>query len=151
MLSSRAGMPESYKAPENNEKIFSVQENKLRSTFNTIAELYGEENALKMVKIQPGVLAFNSDNFAGSLDAFGEKFGIDEAKEMVIRNPGLLSVKPANAADADDLTMQLSYVVDFTRPIGVAGPVGLLGLLSVPGIEGALGMSKGELLSSLLN
>lgn len=144
-------MPESYKAPENNEKIFSIKENKLRTTFNAIAKLYGEENALKMVKIQPGVLAFNSDNFARSLDAFGEKFGIDEAKEMVIRNPGLLSVKPANAADADDLTMQLSYVVDFTRPIGAAGPVGLLGLLSIPGIEGALGMSKGELLSSLLN
>ncbi|KAL3773218.1 hypothetical protein ACHAWO_005057 [Cyclotella atomus] len=145
------GMPESYSAPENKEMLFSVKDDKLRATFNAIAKLYGEDNALKMVKIQPGVLAFNKDNFAGSLSAFGEKFGLEEAKEMVIRNPGLLSVKPANAATADDLTMQLSYVVDVTRPIGIAGPVGILGLLSVPAIEGALGYSKGEMLASLLN
>jgi hypothetical protein len=144
-------MPESYSAPENKEMLFSVKDDKLRATFNAIAKLYGEDNALKMVKIQPGVLAFNKDNFAGSLSAFGEKFGLEEAKEMVIRNPGLLSVKPANAATADDMTMQLSYVVDVTRPIGIAGPVGILGLLSVPAIEGALGYSKGEMLASLLN
>lgn len=143
------GMPESYSAPESNELLFTARDDKLRATFDAIGRLYGEENALKMVKIQPGVLAFNSENFAPSLDAFGEKFGVEEAKEMVIRNPGLLSVKPANAASADDLTMQLSYVVEITRPIGVAGPVGVLALLSVPVIEGALGMSKGELLASL--
>lgn len=145
------GMPESYSAPESKEMLFSVQDDKLKATFNAIAKLYGEDNALQMVKIQPGVLAFNKDNFAASLDAFGEKFGLEEAKDMVMRNPGLLSVKPANAATADDLTMQLSYVVDATRPIGVAGPIGIIALLSVPAIEGALGMSKGELLASLLN
>lgn len=144
-------MPESYTAPESKALLFSVQDDKLRATFNAIAKLYGEDNALKMVKIQPGVLAFNKDNFARSLEAFQEKFGVEEAKEMVLRNPGLLSVKPANAATADDLTMQLSYVVDVTRPIGAAGPIGILALLSVPAIEGALGMSKGELLSSLFN
>lgn len=144
-------MPESYSAPESKEMLFSVQDDKLKATFNAIAKLYGEDNALQMVKIQPGVLAFNKDNFAASLDAFGEKFGLEEAKDMVMRNPGLLSVKPANAATADDLTMQLSYVVDATRPIGVAGPIGIIALLSVPAIEGALGMSKGELLASLLN
>ena len=144
-------MPESYTKPESKGMLFDVQDEKLRATFNTVAKLYGEENALKMVKIQPGILAFNKDNMAASLDAFAENFGREEAKEMVIRNPGLLSVKPANAEDADDLTMQLSYVVEFTRPIGAAGPVGLLALLSVPAIEGALGMSKGELLSSILN
>jgi len=145
------GMPESYSAPESKELLFSVQDEKLRATFQEIAKLYGEENAFQMVKVQPGVLAFNKDNFAASLDAFGETFGLEQAKDMVIRNPGLLSVKPANAASADNLTMQLSYVVEFTRPIGAAGPVGILGLLSVPAIEGALGMSKGELLSSILN
>lgn len=145
------GMPESYSAPESKEMLFSVQDDKLKATFNAIVKLYGEDAALKMVRIQPGVLAFNKDNFAASLDAFAEKFGRDEAKEMVIRNPGLLSVKPANAATADDLTMQLSYVVDVTRPIGAAGPIGLIGLLSIPAIEGALGMTKGELLASLLN
>ena len=142
-------MPESYTAPENKEKLFDAKDEKLRATFNTIAKLYGEENALKMTKIQPGILAFNKDNFAASLDAFGETFGAEEAKDMVIRNPGLLSVKPANAATADDLTMQLSYVVEVTRPIGAAGPIGILALLSVPVIEGVLGMSRGELLASL--
>ena len=111
-------MPESYSKPESNGMLFDVQDEKLRATFNTVAKLYGEENALKMVKIQPGILAFNKDNMAASLDAFAENFGLEEAKEMVIRNPGLLSVKPANAEGADDLTMQLSYVVEFTRPIG---------------------------------
>jgi len=142
-------MPESYTKPESKTLLFDVNDDKLRIAFNTIVTLYGEENALKMVKIQPGVLAFNKDNFAPSLDAFGETFGLEEAKDMVIRNPGLLSVKPVIAASADDLTMQMSYVVDFTRPIGAAGPVLILGLLAVPALESALGVGKGELLSSL--
>jgi len=61
-----------------------------------------------------------------------------------------LSVKPANAAEVDGLTMQLSYVVDITRPIGALGPVILFGLLSIPVLEGVTGVSRGELLSSLL-
>ena len=142
-------MPESYSAPESKELLFAARDEKLRATFDALVPLYGEENALNMVKIQPGVLAFNKENFRPSLEAFGEKFGVEEAKAMVLRNPGLLSVKPANAASADDLTMQLSYVVEVTRPIGAAGPIGVLALLSVPVIEGALGMSKGELLASL--
>ena len=144
------GMPDSYQAPEDTSaNIFERKTAELTSTFNTIASLYGEEEALKMVKIQPGVLAFNKDNFKPSLEAFGENFGYEESKEMVMRNPGLLSVKPANAASADDLTMQLSYVVDFTRPIGAAGPVFILFLLSIPALESATGVSRGELFSSL--
>lgn len=146
------GMPGSYNKPENSsESIFERKQEELKSTFNTIASLYGEEEALNMVKIQPGVLAFNKDNFGPSLAAFGEKFGADEAREMVIRNPGLLSVKPANAESADDLTMQLSYVVEFTRPIGVAGPIFVIGLLMIPALESATGVSRGELFSTLLN
>ncbi|KAL7453840.1 hypothetical protein ACHAWC_009130 [Mediolabrus comicus] len=121
----------------------------LASTFNTIASIYGDEAALKMVKIQPSVLAFEKSNFQPSLDAFGETFGYEESKEMVIRNPGLLGSSPASAAGADDLTMQLSYVVAFTRPIGALGPATIIGLLCVPALESALGVGKGELFSAL--
>lgn len=144
------GMPGSYNKPENSsESIFERKQEELKSTFNTIASLYGEEEALNMVKIQPGVLAFNKDNFGPSLSAFGEKFGADEAREMVIRNPGLLSVKPANAESADDLTMQLSYVVEITRPIGIYGPIFVIGLLMIPALESATGVSRGELFTLL--
>ena len=144
------GMPGSYQKPEDTSgSIFARTEPDLISAFDEIASLYGDEEALKMVKIQPGVLAFNKENFGPSLAAFGAKFGADEAREMVIRNPGLLSVKPINAEAADDLTMKLSYVVDFTRPIGALGPIATIGLLSGPVIEGLTGVTRGELLSSL--
>lgn len=143
------GMPDSYEAPEESGSIFARKNAELSSTFNTIASLYGEENALKMVKIDPAVLAFNKDNFGPSLDAFGENFGLEESKAMILRNPGLLSVKPASAEAADGLTMQLSYVVDVTRPIGAAGPLIIVALLSVPALEAATGVSRGELFSSL--
>lgn len=143
------GMPESYQAPKSSESIFSRKNEELASTFNTIASIYGDEAALKMVKIQPSVLAFEKSNFQPSLDAFGETFGYEESKEMVIRNPGLLGSSPASAAGADDLTMQLSYVVAFTRPIGALGPATIIGLLCVPALESALGVGKGELFSAL--
>lgn len=143
------GMPESYQAPKSKESIFSRKDEEIKATFNTIASIYGDEEALKMVKIQPSVLAFEKANFQPSLDAFGETFGYEESKEMIIRNPGLLGTKPANAASADNLTMQLSYVVQFTRPIGNVGPVVLISLLCVPALESALGVGKGELLSAL--
>ncbi len=143
-------MPASYQSSEDkSENLFSRPDEELLLAFNTIASLYGDDAALQMVKIQPGVLAFNKDNFELSLAAFANKFGLEESKAMVLRNPGLLSVKPANAEDADGLTMQLSYVVDVTRPIGVYGPIGLLGLLSIPAIESIAGVSRGELFSSL--
>lgn len=146
------GMPDSFQKPEGSSStptIFAREESELVNTFDAIASLYGDEMALKMVKIQPGVLAFNRDNFRPSLDAFVEKFGANEAREMVVRNPGLLSVKPANAESADDLTMQLSYVVDFTRPIGALGPFLILGLVSVPAIESVTGVTRADLLASL--
>lgn len=144
------GMPGSYQKPEDtSESIFARKEADLISVFDAIAYLYGDEEALKMVKIQPGVLAFNKENFGPSLEAFGAKFGAEEARAMVIRNPGLLSVKPTNAEAADDLTMKLSYVVDFTRPIGALGPIVTIGLLTVPAIEGLTGVTRGELFSSL--
>ncbi|KAL7526619.1 hypothetical protein ACHAXR_006234 [Thalassiosira sp. AJA248-18] len=90
------GMPESYQRREKStESIFTRKDADLTSTFNAIASLYEEGEALKMVKIQPGALAFNKDNFAPSLEAFGEKFGLEESKEMIIRNPGLLNEREA--------------------------------------------------------
>jgi len=144
------GMPGSYRAPDDSSrKIFSRETDELMAAFNAIASIYGDEEALKMVKIQPGCLAFNKDNFQLSLDAFGENFGYEESKAMIIRNPGLLSCKPANAETADDLTMQLSYVVEFTRPIGNFGPALIVALLSVPALENFFGVTRGELLSNL--
>lgn len=145
------GMPGAYSKPDEEKKIFARQSAELTATFNTIASLYGEDNALNMVKVEPRVLAFEKDNFGPSLEKFGDKWGIDEAKEMVIRNPGLLSVKPADAEAADDLTMQLSYVVEVTRPIGKAGPFAIVALLSVPALESATGVTRGELISGLFS
>lgn len=45
-------MPESYTKPESKTLLFDVNDDKLRIAFNTIVTLYGEENALKMVKIR---------------------------------------------------------------------------------------------------
>merc|ERR1711966_367978 len=102
------GMPAGYSsAPaESTGSIFERQSADLSSTFNTMAELYGPE----------------------------------EAQAMILRNPGLLSTKPSYAETADDLTMQLSYAVGFTRPIGNFGPFILFALVSVPAIESALGV-----------
>lgn len=143
-------MPSSYQTTEDSSvNIFARKDAELLLAFNTLASIYGDDVALRMVNIQPNILAFNSANFEPSLNAFAEKFGMDESKAMVLRNPGLLSVQPANAADVDGLTMQLSYVVDITRPIGALGPVILFGLLSVPALESVTGVSRGELFSSL--
>ena len=145
------GMPESYQAPKSKKSIFSRKEADIKATFNAIASIYGDEEALGMVKIQPPVLAFEKENFQPSLDAFGEIFGYEESKEMIIRNPGLLATEPEDAAAATDLTMQLSYVVQVTRPIGAAGPVILVALLCVPALEQALGVGKGGLVAALFS
>ncbi len=143
-------MPSSYQAAvDSSVNIFARKDEELTLAFNTLASIYGDDVALKMVNIQPNILAFNSAYFEPSLNAFAEKFGMEESKKMVLRNPGLLSVQPASAAEVDNLTMQLSYLVDITRPIGALGPVILLGLLSVPALESATGASRGELFSSL--
>lgn len=143
------GMPASFKSDEDKSaSIFSRKVEELTATFNTLSSLYGDDDALKMVKIQPGILAFNKNDFGPSLEAFGEKFGVEESKAMIIRNPGLLSTKRLGAEAADDLTMQLSYVVEFTRPIGAAGPIVLVALLSIPALESATGVSRGELFST---
>ena len=117
--------------------LFDIDDARIRSSFTEIATLYGEDNALDMVKALPNILAFDSNNFGPALDAFGEIFGEEEANAMVVRNPGLLAVSPKNAATSTDQTMQFSYIVAATRPIGKAGLPAILALLSVPGLEKA--------------
>ena len=96
--------------------IFSTSERQAKETFNELARLYGDEEALDMVKIQPMVLCFQSKNFEPCLDAWTEQFGLDAAKAMVNRNPGLLGVSPQLAAQPAEASMGLSYVVALTRP-----------------------------------
>uniref|UniRef100_A0A6U3ZTQ5 Uncharacterized protein n=1 Tax=Ditylum brightwellii TaxID=49249 RepID=A0A6U3ZTQ5_9STRA len=120
--------------------IFDIDESVQRASFNEIARLYGESEALEMTKIMPTVLAFDSSNFADSLAAFSETFGEEDAKAMVMRNPGLLAINPLNAANADGQTMQFSYIVSATRPFGNILLPGILGLLCIPAIEGATGI-----------
>jgi len=115
--------------------LFDIDDARMRKSFTEIARLYGEENALVMVKALPNILAFDSNNFSPALDAFGEIFGEEEANAMVVRNPGLLAVSPKNAATSSDQTMQFSYIIAYTRPIGKAGLPAILALLSIPGIE----------------
>mmetsp|Transcript_3297 Transcript_3297/g.8318 ORF Transcript_3297/g.8318 Transcript_3297/m.8318 type:complete len:185 (+) Transcript_3297:3-557(+) len=130
------------------------EEAQLKKTFAEMAKLYGEENAVKMVKDEPACIIWNPQNFKPSLDAFSEIFGEEEAKAMVMRNPNLLSVPrpgsgPGSADKADDKTMQLSYVVAWTRPVGAQLLTTLALLLSIPVIEGATGVPREQWLSLL--
>ena len=130
-------------------KLFDVVESERVKTFSTIATLYGTDEALTMLKAMPSILAFDNTNFAPALTEFSTIFGEDEAKAMVMRNPGLLYVKPEGAATSDDLTMQFSYIIGFTRPVGPVLLYGTLSLLMVPVLEGITGVSRAAFLSSI--
>lgn len=117
-------------------KVFSDRsETDLKATYTALAKYFGNEDALQMVKDFTLVLAMNRNNLVPIMAAYGETFGADKAKEMVKRNPGLLFCSPSDAADADDLTMQFSYVVAATRPVGPILLYGLLALLFEPTFE----------------
>ena len=58
---------------------------KLAKNFNEIARLYGDEEALAMVKVMPSTLRFNSDNFEPCLESWTEQFGLEKAQAMVRR------------------------------------------------------------------
>jgi hypothetical protein len=79
--------------------------------------LYGDEEALQMVKILPTALCFDYRNFGPCLDAWTEQFGLEASQKMVQRNPGLLGVPPILAAEPAEATMALSYLVAVTRPL----------------------------------
>jgi len=122
---------------ETTKSLFDIDEARQKDAFSELSRLYGEENALQMTKILPNILAFNYKDFNDSLLAFSNIFGEEEAKDMVLRNPSLLAVSPSTAATSDDQTMQFSYIVSATRPVGKAGLPLLVGLLSIPGLEQA--------------
>lgn len=121
-------------------RLTDISRDQVRASFNVLASLYGDEQALGMVKALPICLAFNEDKFGPSLKAFSDVFGDDKAKAMVIRNPGLLAVTPSDAASATEQTMIFSYIIGFTRPFGrVLLPLLLFALLS-PAIEAFTGI-----------
>lgn len=107
-----------------------------KAAFTEIARIYGEDEALQMVKDLPYILAFNLSNFAENYKVYEDIFGDEAAKAMVQRNPGLLAVKAEDAArNTDEQTMAFSYLVSTFRPISdIAFPFLLL-LLSTPAIE----------------
>jgi hypothetical protein len=125
----------------------------LTAAYQELVRLYGETAAFQMVRDMPLILAFDSKAFAPSLAAFSDIFGAEPAQAMVRRNPGLLALPPTGAGGADsvtDQTMQFSYIVAATRPLGAAGVYGLLALLCEPALEALTGIPlKSLLLSSV--
>lgn len=158
-----AGMPvrdidgKKFVTPKGGRKMgntFSERDDKtLKASFKTLAKIYGEDNALQMIKDLPIALAFNSKNFGPSLVEFGKIFGEDEARAMVQRNPGLLALRPTGASGADtvdDQTMQFSYIVAATRPAGDFLLYGLIFLLFEPFLEVLTGIPVKENLLALV-
>lgn len=110
------------------------------ASFNELAKVYGDDRALQMVKILPLCLAFDRQEFKESFQEWADIFGSEKTKDMVARNPGLLAVKRYQASTANDQTMVFSYIVAYTRPIGAAGPIGIILLAMVPFIEALTGV-----------
>ena len=75
-------------------RLTDITEKQARASFAELAKLYGQDEALEIVKSLPTCLAFNRNNFVRNLKAYSEIFGEEKAKGMVIRNPGLLAVSP---------------------------------------------------------
>jgi hypothetical protein len=138
MPTSSATRSKQYKSKE---KWFAdISEKDARAAFQILSKVYGAQNALAMTKAQPLCLSFDRNIFAATLEEYAQIFGREEAIAMVCRNPGLIAVRPAEAAKATGLTMQASYVVAATRPLGSVLLVILLALVMVPAIEGITGI-----------
>jgi hypothetical protein len=145
------GTPTS-KGKGDGKRLFEKDNKEVRAAFLELAKVYGAEESLQMTKDLPSILAFNKKNFRPSYVEFTKIFGKEEAKEMVMRNPGLLAVKPIDAANSDDQTMQFSYIVAKTRPLGDVLLYGTLGLLMIPVVEGISGVPfRANLFHSILN
>ena len=94
-----------------------ITETQALAAFEELARLYGPEQALEMVKIQPLALIMNPNNFQDTLNVWTETFGLEASQSMVARNPGLL-LMTANAAENDVMgAMGWSYVIWATRPV----------------------------------
>ncbi|KAL3773042.1 hypothetical protein ACHAWO_004201 [Cyclotella atomus] len=99
-------------------------------TFNEMARLYGDKEALEMVKICPQTLKFKRENFQRCLDSWEDQFGLEKAQGMVLRNPGLLGIRPEQT-DGAESSMVFSYIVALTRPLPkIVAVVGLLAILT---------------------
>jgi hypothetical protein len=99
-------------------------------TFNEMARLYGDKEALEMVKICPQTLKFKRENFQRCLDSWEEQFGLEKAQAMVLRNPGLLGIRPEQT-DGAESSMVFSYIVALTRPLPkIIAAGGLLAILT---------------------
>lgn len=103
----------------------------LSGNFNELARLYGDDEALGMVRTVPRALKFRRENFQKCLDSWTEQFGPEGARAMVARNPGLLGVRPEQT-DGAEASMAFSYVVAALRP-SLPKLVALVGLLAVSG------------------
>ena len=119
--------------PEN--KRGMVTREKATVAFNELARLYGDENALAIVKLEPRALVFNSDNYAPCIEAWTEQFGLEASQGMVGRNPGLLAVKPKQAQKPAEDSMVFSYIIAVTRPLPKLIGVGLLLSILTSGMQ----------------
>ncbi|CAM9636982.1 unnamed protein product [Ectocarpus sp. 12 AP-2014] len=137
-------------------------EKRAASTFAEMCKVYGEDNAVQMVKNSPACLGYDGSVFRATFEAFTEVFGEEETKGMVTRNPNLLAVRPTGfggAANAKSDTMQMSYVIAATRQVlhvvaSPLGPVLLFGLafcLAIPLVEIGTGISREQILSAIIS
>jgi len=117
------------------DKRSATTEQKATTAFNELARLYGDEEALAMVKLEPRALAFDSSNYAPCLDAWTEQFGLEKSQAMVGRNPGLLGVKPFTAKEPAEATMFFSYIIAATRPLPKILAAGLLLSIATAGFH----------------
>jgi len=117
------------------DKRSATTEQKATTAFNELARLYGDEEALAMVKLEPRALAFDSSNYAPCLDAWTEQFGLEKSQAMVGRNPGLLGVKPFTAKEPAEATMFFSYIIAASRPLPKILAAGLLLSIATAGFH----------------
>lgn len=121
-------------------RFSDISEARARQAFGELSKLYGDEEALDMVKALPVILCFDCEEWQGSLDAWEEIFGKEQAMGMVGRNPGLLAVSAYQAAATEDSAMVFSYIIAATRPFGNILLPGLLFCLLTPAIEAVTGI-----------
>mmetsp|Transcript_59391 Transcript_59391/g.66465 ORF Transcript_59391/g.66465 Transcript_59391/m.66465 type:complete len:224 (-) Transcript_59391:56-727(-) len=131
-------------------RFTDLTETEIINNFSALAAVYGEERSIEMVKIFPLSLSFDSKIFSETFSVWSEIYGEEKAMDMVSRNPNLLAVGPKDAPNSTDQTMAFSYIVAVTRPIGLFGPIGIIALISVPGIEAATGIPIKEPFLQLL-
>jgi hypothetical protein len=133
------GMPGGGAEPTG-KRLTDVGEPRARAAFGELAKLYGADEALAMVQVQPIILCFNYKLWKESLEKWEEVYGLEKAQGMVQRNPGLLAVKPADAATPSESAMAFSYIIAITRPASKVLLPLLIFLLLSPFIEAATGI-----------